>query len=338
MSSHSHIETVQALSDLTVISVQKDQYSALIQQNNAVAMKIILEFSHRMRYLDGALTTLTLKNNAGDDVSHLFKVGEYYAAISQYNHAYYAFSRYLALCPQGEHVQSARERLMKIGPYVKSKPADFSPGESTRHFAKDKMIFSEGEPGDELYIIQKGAVKIAKVVDNNEILLAVLKPGDIFGEMALLESKPRTACAIAYEDSTLLMVSRANFTRMVSTQPQIISRLTVLLAERIWLAYKQIANTVIENPLGRIYDALLLQLEKSRVNMAAEKTHSFDFGLKELANMVGLSHEEGALMMRKVMENRSIQIVDDKILALDIQDIVKQAHYFKQAARRRHAL
>ena len=70
MSSHSHIETVQALSDVTLISVQKDQYSALIQQNNTVAMKIILEFSHRMRYLDGVLTTLTLKNNAGDGVSH----------------------------------------------------------------------------------------------------------------------------------------------------------------------------------------------------------------------------------------------------------------------------
>jgi CRP-like cAMP-binding protein len=334
MSSHSHIETAQAVNDVTLISVQKDQYSALIQQNTGIAMKIILQFSQRMRYLDRALTTLTLKNNSEDGVSHLFKVGEYYANTDQYNHAYYAYSRYLALCPQGLNFQAARERMTKIAPYVKSERKDYSPRDSTRQFAKDTMIFCEGEPGDELYIIQTGSVKIAKVTGDNEILLAVLKPGDIFGEMALLESKPRTACAIAYEDSVLLMVSRANFSRMVASQPQIVARLTVLLAERIWLAYKQIANTLIENPLGRIYDALLLQLEKSRVNMTAKKNHSFDFGLKELVNMVGLSMDDGAMMMRKVMENRTIQIVDDKILALDIQDIAKQAANFKRTIRK----
>jgi CRP-like cAMP-binding protein len=330
MSSHSHIETALAVSDVTVISVQKDQYSALIQHNNGVAMKIILQFSQRMRYLDEALSTLALKNNSEDGVSQLFTVGEYYANTDQYNHAYYAYSRYLELCPEGENAKAARLRMSKLAPYVKPAKQEANPGESGRKYAKDAMIFAEGEPGDELYIIQKGAVKIAKVAGNNEILLAVLKPGDIFGEMALLESKPRTACALAYEDSVLLAVNRANFSRMAATQPQIIARLTVLLAERIWLAYKQLANTLIENPLGRIYDALLLQLEKSRVNMETEKTHSFDFGLKELINMVGLSQEDGALMIRKIMENRTIQIVDDKILALDIQDIAKQAAFYSR--------
>jgi CRP-like cAMP-binding protein len=334
MSSHSHIETAQAVSDVTLISVQKDQYSALIQQNNAVAMKIILQFSQRMRYLDEALSTLALKNSTEVGVSHLFNVGEYYANTAQYNHAYYVYSRYLKLCPQGEYSQPVRQRMVKIAPFVKSVPQEVKPGESSRKYAGDTMIFAEGEPGDELYIIQSGAVKIAKIAGNNEILLAVLKPGDIFGEMALLESKPRTACALAYEDSVLLSVSKANFSRMAATQPQIIARLTVLLAERIWLAYKQLANTLIENPLGRIYDALLLQLEKSRVNMETEKTHSFDFGLNELVNMVGLSPDEGALMMRKIMENRTIQIVDDKIFALDIQDIAKQAAFFSRPKHR----
>ncbi|GHV73846.1 Crp/Fnr family transcriptional regulator [Spirochaetia bacterium] len=334
MSSHSHIETAQAVSDVTLISVQKDQYSALIQQNNAVAMKIILQFSQRMRYLDEALSTLALKNSTENGVSHLFNVGEYYANTDQYNHAHYVYSRYLELCPQGEYSQPARQRMVKIAPFVKAAKQEVKPGESSRKYARDTMIFAEGEPGNELYIIQSGAVKIAKIAGNNEILLAVLKPGDIFGEMALLESKPRTACALAYEDSVLLTVSKANFARMAATQPQIIARLTVLLAERIWLAYKQLANTLIENPLGRIYDALLLQLEKSRVNMETEKSHSFDFGLKELINMVGLSPDEGALMMRKIMENRTIQIVDEKILALDIQDIVKQASLNSRPVRK----
>jgi CRP-like cAMP-binding protein len=150
MSSHSYIETVQSLTDVTLLSVHRDQYGDLIRNNTAVAMKIILQFSRRMRYLDEALTRLTLKNKAEEDATQLFWVREHYARLSQYDLAYYAYSRYLKYCPQGENVQAVRERLMKIGPYVKAALDPFSPGESVREYAKNRMIFSEGEPGDEL--------------------------------------------------------------------------------------------------------------------------------------------------------------------------------------------
>ncbi|WP_010261694.1 Crp/Fnr family transcriptional regulator [Treponema primitia] len=333
MSNHSHIETAQALTDVTLISVQKEQYGELIQKNTAVAMKIILQFSRRMRYLDEALTKLTLKNNSEDNVSQLFIVGEYYAKISQFNLAYYAYSQYLKHSPRGVNFNATRERMMKIAPYVKSPPQVFPPNESARKYTKGTMIFSEGEPGDELYIIQKGSVKIIKIADNNEVLLAVLKTGDIFGEMALLESKPRTACAVAYEDCMLLMVSRANFARMVATQPQIIAKLTTLLSERIWFIYKQIANTLLEDPIGRIYDALLIQLEKSRVDSNVEQSYIFDFGPNELINMVGISPADGTQLIRKFMNNRNIQLVNGKICVLDVFEIAKQTQYYRNMQR-----
>jgi CRP-like cAMP-binding protein len=330
MSSHSHIETAKALTDVLLISVQKDQYWQLIQNNASVAMKIILQFSRRMRYLDEALTRLTLKNNAEEDTSHLFEVGEYYARQNQYNQAYYAYHQYVKYCPQGESVHIARERMMKIAPYVKAARFDFKADEFNRSYPKDAMIFSEGEPGDELYIIQKGSVKIAKVVDNNEVLLAVLKAGDIFGEMALLEAKPRAAGAVAYEDCLLLVVNRANFERMISTQPQMIARLTTLLAERIWLIYKQLANTLLTDPLGRMYDALLIQLEKRRVNIESTQPHAFDFGPKELVNMVGLPPKEGELVLRKMMENKKVQILKGKMYLVDISEVSKQTEYYRK--------
>jgi CRP-like cAMP-binding protein len=336
MSSHSQIETAQALTDVTLISVIKEQYGQLIQNNTPVAMKIILQFSKRMRYLDEALTKLTLKSNAMEDPSHLFKVGEYYTRQSQYNQAFYAFHQYLKYCPGGEFVLQARERMMKIAPYAKSVKMSFKSDEFNRVYPKDSMIFSEGEPGEELFIIQKGLVKIAKIVDSNEVLLAVLKTGDIFGEMALLESKPRAACAVAYEDCHVMAVNKANFEHMVSTQPQIVARLTTLLAERIWFIYKQLANTLISDPMGRIYDALLIQLEKNRVTINASPYY-FDFGPKELANMVGIPQNEGALVLRKLMENKKLQIVKDKekdkIYAMDISDIAKQTEYYRKMQR-----
>jgi CRP-like cAMP-binding protein len=332
MSSHSHIETAQAITDVTLISVLKDQYSQLIQNNTPIAMKIILQFSKRMRYLDEALTRLTLKNNAQEDVSHLYNVAEYYTRQSQYNQAYYAYNRYLKYCPQGENVPKARQivaKILSIAPAVKSIKLDFKSDEFNRNFPKESMIFSEGEPGEELFIIQKGSVKIAKIVDNNEVLLAVLKNGDIFGEMALLESKLRAACAVAYEDCSLMAVNRTNFERMVSTQPQIVARLTTLLAERIWFIYKQLANTLINDPLTRMYDALLMQLEKNRI-ASANSTYTFDFGPKELVNMVGMSQHEGGLTLRKLAENKKIQIVNDKIHTTDVSDVYKQTEYYRK--------
>jgi CRP-like cAMP-binding protein len=334
MSNHSYIETVQSLTDVTLISVFRDQYGELIRKNIAVAMKIILQFSRRMRYLDGELINLALKNKAEDNVSQLFWVGEYYAKLSQYNLAYYAYAQYLAHCPQGENVQTVRERMMKIGPYVTVSLKPFPPGEAAREYARDRMIFAEGEPGDELYIIQKGSVKITKIAEGNEVLLAVLKPGDIFGEMALLESKLRTASAITYEDCVLLAVNRANFARMAEVQPQIIARLTTLLAERIWFAYKQIANTLIEDPLGRMYDALLIQLEKNRVDATVEQAYSFDFGPRELIHMVGLSPAAGDPAIKKLLINRNIQLVNDRLHVNDTIEIAKQVQFFRNIQKR----
>jgi CRP-like cAMP-binding protein len=330
MSSHSHIETARALTDVTLISVHRDQYGMLIEKNTPVAMKIIQGFSRKMRYLDEALTRLTLKSSAVEDPSHLFKVAEYYARQSQYNQAYYAYYQYLKYSPNDPNVDVAKERMAKIKPYAKVKYLESKSDEFNRVYPKDTMIFSEAQPGQELYIIQKGSVKITKIVNDNEVLLAVLKSGDIFGEMSILENKPRSASAIAYEDAALLAVNKANFERMVSTQPQIITRLTQLLAERIWFIYKQLANTQITDPLGRLYDALLIHLEKNRVPIRQGEAYTFDFGAKELVNMVGLPSKEGNVVVRQLFDSKKFRLVDNKIHTSDMEEIEKQAEYYRK--------
>lgn len=332
MSSHSHIETARAVTDVTLIAVRKDQYGVLIKMNAPVAMKIIQQFSRKMRYLDEALTRLTLKSHTETDISHLFNVAEYYAKQNQFNQAYYAYHQYIKNCPNGEDINVAKERMAKIRPYAKVVYLDGSNEEFTRTYPKNTMIFSEAQPGKELYIIQKGSVKITKIVNDNEVLLALLKPGDIFGEMSLLEDKPRSASAIAHEDATLLTVNKANFKRMVGNEPQMITRLTQLLSERIWFIYKQLANTQIKDPVGKLYDALLIQLEKQRVSISVS-SHTFDFGTQELINMVGLEKAEGTMAVRKLMENQMIRVSDGKIHVTQIDEIEKQAKYYRKMER-----
>ncbi|MDR0710258.1 MAG: cyclic nucleotide-binding domain-containing protein [Spirochaetaceae bacterium] len=337
MSGHSHIETARAHTDVVLIAVAKDQYTQLIRNNASIAMKIIQQFSKRMRYMDEILTARILKNAVQDPSTQIYDVAEYYIRQGQYNIAFYAYHKYIKNNPSGENVASAREKMLKLAPRVKNVKLEHNTAEFNRIYAKDTMIFSEGENGQELYIIQKGAVKIVKIVQNQEVLLAVLHTGDIFGEMALLESKPRAACAIAFEDTTLMTVSRQNFEDMVVSRPQLVARLTALLADRIWFSYKQLANARIADPLGRLYDQLLIQLEKNEVPLGNHASYVFDFGPKELVNMVGISRQDGISLVKKMTTNGRILIAGERIHVSDITEIVKQAEFYHKMEKIGHS-
>ncbi|HIE05221.1 MAG TPA: cyclic nucleotide-binding domain-containing protein [bacterium (Candidatus Stahlbacteria)] len=86
-----------------------------------------------------------------------------------------------------------------------------------KKFDKDKVIFSEGEPGNAFYIIVSGSVRISTVVPGvGEEALAVLKPGEYFGEMALIDDAPRSASAIANENSLLISITKDDFLSLIS--------------------------------------------------------------------------------------------------------------------------
>ncbi len=81
----------------------------------------------------------------------------------------------------------------------------------TENFTTGSSIFKEGDQGDKLYVILSGAVRISKKVSGAEEALAVLKTGDFFGEMALIDDIERSADAIAHEDCSLMTIKKDNF-------------------------------------------------------------------------------------------------------------------------------
>ncbi len=83
-------------------------------------------------------------------------------------------------------------------------------------FARDAVIFKEGDPGDRCYVITNGEVRISKFIPNiGEEALAVLKPGDYFGEMALIDNFPRSAHAIANADVALLAIGKTDLDKIL---------------------------------------------------------------------------------------------------------------------------
>ncbi len=330
MSNHAHIENAVSMEDCTLITVKPTQYSMLIERNTPIAMKIINNFSRQVRLLDHAFTRLTFKGSAEADERHLYQVGEYYAKQNQFNLAFYAYYKYCLLNPNSPNLEDVKKKMAKIKPYADTSTFNMDTGQFIRSYPKGTMLFAEGESGPELYIIQKGSIRITKIVNDNEVILALLKAGDIFGEMALLENKPRSASAIVNEDSVLLAVNRANFKEMVIEQPKVISRLTSSLSERIWNLYRQLKNTLIIDPVGRVYDALVLELEKSRIDLTVRKPHNFGFGVNDFANMVGLPVSEGRMAVAKLLGSKELILVDQKLIIPDITRIVKSNEYHKK--------
>jgi len=328
MSQHAQIETAIALTNVSLISVSHDQFGALIQKSTAVAMNIIRFFSMKLRQFDSTITRLSFKNAVAEDPNELFHIGEYYFNQKNTKHATFAYQAYLKYLPNGQYSAQTKLRLQTLGQPVQGEEIDYS--KFNRSYKDNDMIFCEHEPGKELYIIQKGKVKITKIVNNNEVMLAVLQAGDIFGEMAILDNKPRSASAIAWGDVELLAINKANFEGMVKAQPQLATRLITLLSERIWTAYKQLANLMIKDPQGRIADTLLTLAEKNRVKIAPKQSYNFEIGTKDLLKMVGLDAKDEVLVLDLIAKNKFIRLDQGKLSCTDLLELEKLVQFYRK--------
>ena len=332
MSGHAQIESVVAVTDVVAISVRKDQYPELIEKNTPVAMKIIRTFSNKMRLVNENLTRLTLKNTSEDSPEQLFKIASYYEQNGMTDLAIFGYYQYMKACPTGPNVAKAKTRFIALKP--RSHAVYFEPdAQPVRSYPKNTMIFSECQSGQEMFIIQEGQVKISKVVDGNEVIFAILKKGEFFGEMALLENKPRSASAIAFEDCRLMTVNTQNFNQMVATQPQLIARLTTTLAERLWSMSRQLENTCIKEPVYRMFDMLALQLEKARVPIEQTKSYHFDLTPYDLVHMCGIPQEQQAACLNRFINDSRVRIEQGKIFVPDCPELAKSAAFYRKQAK-----
>jgi CRP-like cAMP-binding protein len=122
--------------------------------------------------------------------------------------------------------------------------------DSSSHYAAGDVIFQQGELGTEMFIIQEGEVDIVKHINGESHALSHLEKGDFFGEMAVLESVPRTADAIAKTEVRALVINGARFDEMLRKNPEVAVRIIRKYSKRL-----REANTLLERLVGREVDS-----------------------------------------------------------------------------------
>ncbi len=161
-----------------------------------------------------------------------------------------------------------------------------------RAYHKRSTIFRQGDPGSSLYIIESGEVRISVTSENGkELVIALLGPGDFFGDLALLDGEPHSADAVARQVCSLLLLHRTDFQRYLAPRPEIAHHLLGVLSRRLRRNTQMLQEAAFLDVSARVASALL-QLADRHGRPGGEGTIiAPHFSQTELAAIVGAARE-----------------------------------------------
>ena len=184
-------------------------------------------------------------------------------------------------------------------------------------YPKGSMIILAEDFGDTLFIIRKGQVKISVFhEDGREVIFSLLGPGKVFGELSLLDGKPRSANAVALKDSEVLTLRRADFLQLVIENPRVAALLLAELASRLRRTDEKIEGLALLDVTSRISQTLLQLAEDHGIEAAegvlieSRPTH------QQLANMAGTTRETVSRVISRLEEQGYLTCQGRRVLIL----------------------
>ncbi len=197
---------------------------------------------------------------------------------------------------------------------------------SRRDLGRGVVLFTEGDPGDRLYIIVDGKIKLGRASgDGRENLLAILGPGEMFGELSLFDPGPRNATATAVADTTLLGVGTDDLASWLEGRPDVAQQLLRALARRLRRTNEALADLVFSDVPGRVAKALLDLSERfgSPTDEGLRVAH--DLTQEELAQLVGASRETVNKALADFAARGWLRLDQRAVLLLDIDRLRRRA-------------
>lgn len=191
---------------------------------------------------------------------------------------------------------------------------------------RGQIIFQEGEPGDSLYIVLAGKIKIGrKSPDGRENLVAIMGPSDQFGELSVFDPGPRTATAQAVTDARLARVAKSALQSWTSTRPEIADRLLQVIARRLRRTNNMLADLIFTDVPGRVAKQLL-QLAQRFGNLEGGQLRvTHDLTQEELAQLVGASRETVNKALADFASRGWLRLEGKTVVVLDQERLARRA-------------
>src|ERR1700744_2111616 len=150
-------------------------------------------------------------------------------------------------------------------------------------------LFAKGDPGNSLIAVIRGTIKISiSSAEGRSAILNLIGPGEIFGEIALLDGLARTADATANTDCEIFVIDRREFLPFVKSQPELAMKFIELLCTRVRLTSDQVEQVILQDLRGRLASALLRLTEKHKL---APGGRTIAVTQQEISEMVGMTRE-----------------------------------------------
>ncbi len=177
-------------------------------------------------------------------------------------------------------------------------------------------LFHEGDQGAEMFIIQAGKVKISKRIRGVEKTLATLEKGEFFGEMAILNDKPRSATAEVIEESEMLVIDRKTFEGLLRSNVEIAIRFIKRLADRLREADEQMEALMIKDSTSRLVNILARQVKSQK------KSGEISMTIDDLAGMAGMEKQQVKTIAGKLAGVKIVELSGGETLRILNQEQV----------------
>ena len=199
-----------------------------------------------------------------------------------------------------------------------------------RTFGKGMIIFHKGNPGQTLYIIESGKVRIFIISESGqEISVNIYGPGDVFGELALLDGLPRSAGAVAVEKAVTLTLHRDDFLRHLEAYPRMAKSIMEVLSTRLRYTTTYAESLSFLDVYGRVAAKLLELADRYGVQKDGEDGIEINLRLTqaELASWVAATRESVNKVLGTFRDHGLIQVEGQRITVLNRQGLEKRILY-----------
>lgn len=335
-------ETATVLTDSVAVVLTIPEFENIVGKNKQVLMKMMRVFSNQLRQSHRKTESIL------NDVTEEQQTGMYTVAKSFFDDEHYVSCadvciRFLKLYPNSlrkEEVAKMYNNAKLRAEKMKNSPRrDIPKDDDTEtdaalklfslptfeRFAKQyengNVIICEYEPGDCFYLIQTGKVQLVKCVNGSRKNIDILRSGEFFGEMAILDNSPRSATCVALGNVKCLEFNKENFELLITGNPQIAMILLKLFCKRIYDQKRRLRILVIKDLTARIADVFLMFDEMNPNQIVSGQQRRFNITISDLAHWAGLPYDVTRDEVNRFVERHKIEVYDSYIIVENIADM-----------------